>query len=94
MISLNKKITKILKIFCINLLFFLSFLSSAFSNEKQENATLQMKYDEKNYAGPMGMGLVKSFKIKDNIFCFYNTIKGYKKLILQNKSDCPSELPE
>ena len=52
------------------------------------------KYDEKNYAGPMGIGLVKSYKTKDNIVCFYNTIKGYQKLILKNKLDCPSDFPK
>ena len=91
--NLIKKLKVILKIFCIKLFIFLNFSSSTFSNEK-ENTNFKLQYDEKNYAGPMGMGLVKSYKTKNNIVCFYNTIKGYQKLILKNKLDCPSDFPK
>ena len=51
------------------------------------------KYDIQTYAGPMGMGLAKSYKLSKKKFCIYNTINGQDKLILDNVDDeCPKEL--
>ena len=51
-------------------------------------------YDVRTFAGPMGMGLAKSYKVKNLKVCIYNTIKGqFKKINLSDKNlDCPKDL--
>ena len=50
-------------------------------------------YDVQTFAGPMGMGLAKSYKFKNLKVCIYNTIKGQEKINLSDKNlDCPKDL--
>ena len=50
-------------------------------------------YDVRTFAGPMGMGLAKSYKFKNLKVCIYNTIKGQEKINLSDKNlDCPKDL--
>ena len=50
-------------------------------------------YDVRTFAGPMGMGLAKSYKVKNLKVCIYNTIKGQEKINLSDKNlDCPKDL--
>ncbi|MBS91835.1 MAG: lactate permease [Rickettsiales bacterium] len=52
-------------------------------------------YNEKTYSGPMGMGLSRSYELKNDKICFYNTINGQVKITLKNtKVDCPLKIPK
>lgn len=47
----------------------------------------------KTFAGPMGMGLAKSLEYNDKKVCFYNTVDGQQKLILDKiELKCPKFL--
>ncbi len=49
--------------------------------------------NEKTFSGPMGMGLSKSYEMGEKKICFYNTINGQEKLILNdNQKNCPQNL--
>ena len=49
--------------------------------------------NEKTFSGPMGMGLSKSYEMGEKKICFYNTINGQEKLILNDTlKDCPQNL--
>ena len=50
-------------------------------------------FNEKTFSGPMGMGLSKSYEMGEKKICFYNTINGQEKLILNdNQKNCPQNL--
>jgi len=69
------------------------FQFEALSKEKKTDEMYKI-YDEKNYAGPMGMGLKKTIKKKNKLICYYNTVNGYEKLILENDDNCPKKISE
>ena len=89
---LHKKM-RIINFYITIFLISLNFQFKALSSDKNKNEMHQI-YDEKNYAGPMGMGLVKSFKTKGKIICHYNTVNGYEKLVLDNTQNCPKNISE
>ena len=50
--------------------------------------------NEITFSGPMGMGLSRSYELKNEKFCFYNTINGQKKIMLENvNAKCPKKIP-
>ena len=68
------------------ILFCFSYLQT---DENDKNKIL----NEKTFSGPMGMGLSKSYEMDEKKICFYNTINGQEKLILNdNKKNCPQNL--
>jgi len=68
------------------ILFCFSYLQA---DENDKNKIL----NEKTFSGPMGMGLSKSYKMGEKKICFYNTINGQEKLILNdNQKNCPQNL--
>ena len=84
---------KIINLYITIFLISFNFQFKALSSDKNKNEIDQV-YDEKNYAGPMGMGLVKSFKTKGKIICHYNTVNGYEKLVLDHTQNCPKNILE
>ena len=46
-------------------------------------------YDERTHAGPMGMGLTKSYQINNQKICVYNTINGQEQIILKSLDKVP-----
>ena len=51
--------------------------------------------DEKTYSGPMGMGLIKSYRSENKTYCIYNTIEGQQKIILKDqKLECAASNSE
>ena len=68
------------------ILFCFSYLQA---DESDKNKIL----NEKTFSGPMGMGLSKSYEMGKKKICFYNTIDGQEKLILNDTlKDCPQNL--
>ena len=66
--------------------FYFSYLQA---DENDKNKIL----NEKTFSGPMGMGLSKSYEMGEKKICFYNTINGQEKLILNDTlKDCPQNL--
>ena len=48
----------------------------------------------KNFFGPMGMGLTRTYENKTGRICIYNTINGQERLTLKNKEkNCPPKIP-
>ncbi len=61
--------------------------------ENKDPLVKEKVYDVRTFAGPMGMGLAKSYKVKNLKVCIYNTIKGQEKINLSDKNlDCPKDL--
>ena len=76
----------------MKLLTILSFFIFNILIEANEKDSLQIM-NEKTFSGPMGMGLSKSYEIGKKKVCFYNTINGQEKLILNdNRRNCPQNL--
>ena len=47
-------------------------------------------YNEKTFAGPMGMGLIKSYQLGNDKICIYNTVEGQVIKVYKNLNpDCP-----
>ena len=66
------------------------------SHAVDENKTKNLKdqvYNERTHAGPMGMGLTKSYQINDQKVCVYNTIKGQVQITLKRLDRCPLKRP-
>tara|TARA_B100000963_G_scaffold330939_1_gene321353 strand:+ start:461 stop:712 length:252 start_codon:yes stop_codon:yes gene_type:complete len=66
--------------------------SHAVDEKKIKNLKDQVS-NEKTHAGPMGMGLTKSYQINDQIVCIYNTINGQVQITLKSKNKCPQKRP-
>ncbi len=73
--------------------FLLIFKSSHAVDQSKMNDFKNKVYNEKTHAGPMGMGLTKSYQVNDQIICIYNTIKGQVKISLKNLNKCPLKIP-
>ena len=43
-------------------------------------------YNERTHAGPMGMGLTKSYQINNQKICIYNTINGQVQITLKSQT--------
>lgn len=76
---------------CLFVMFFFLNFSLVFSEVKLlNNGEI---FNEKNFSGPMGMGLVKSYYIGEKKICIFNTLHGQKKVVLEKKKlKCPSEI--
>ena len=53
--------------------------------ENKDPLVKEKLYDVRTFAGPMGMGLAKSYKVKNLKVCIYNTIKGQEKINLESE---------
>ena len=84
---LNKNFMKLA--LCLLLIF-----KSSHAIDKKNTKNLKDKiYDERTHAGPMGMGLTKSYQINNQKICIYNTINGQEQIILKSLDKCPIKRP-
>ena len=84
---LSKNFTKLT--LCLLLIF---KNSHAFDEKKTMNLKDQV-YNERTHAGPMGMGLTKSYQINNQKICIYNTINGQVQITLKSLDKCPFKRP-
>ena len=84
---LSKDFTK------LTLCLLLIFKSSHAVDEKKTKNLKDQIYNERTHAGPMGMGLTKSYQINNQKICVYNTINGQKQIILKSLDKCPVKIP-
>jgi hypothetical protein len=84
---LSKNFTKLT--LCLLLIF---KNSHAFDEKKTMNLKDQV-YNERTHAGPMGMGLTKSYQINNQKICIYNTINGQEQITLKSLDKCPLKRP-
>ena len=66
--------------------------SHAIDKKNTKNLKDQI-YDVRTHAGPMGMGLTKSYQINNQKICVYNTINGQEQIILKSLDKCPIKRP-
>ena len=84
---LNKSFTKLS--FCLLLIF-----KNPHGFEEKKNKSLKNKvYNETTHAGPMGMGLTKSYEINNQKICIYNTVNGQEQVTLKFINKCPLKPP-
>ena len=84
---LSKNFTK------LTLCLLLIFKSSHAIDEKRTKGLKNQIYNERTHAGPMGMGLTKSYQINNQKICIYNTINGQVQIILEGLDKCPLKNP-
>ena len=75
-------------------LIYISLQTLSYSNEAKIHIINDKKVkNEKTFAGPMGMGLAKSYEIDGKKFCVYNIIQGQKRIELSEKNyECPKNI--
>ena len=83
----------IIKKFTLLVFFFLLVCEKSFAVEEKKNIIINQIFNEKTHAGPMGMGLTKSYEINNQKICIYNTINGQEKITFKNLSKCPVDKP-
>ena len=71
----------------------LVFKNSHAIDKKNTRNLIDQIYDERTHAGPMGMGLTKSYQINNQKICVYNTINGQEQIILKSLEKCPVKRP-
>ena len=71
----------------------LVFKNSHAIDKKNTRNLIDKIYDERTHAGPMGMGLTKSYQINNQKICVYNTINGQEQIILKSLDKCPIKRP-
>ena len=71
----------------------LTFKNSNAIDKKNTKNLKDQIYDERTHAGPMGMGLTKSYQINNQKICVYNTINGQEQIILKSLDKCPIKRP-
>ena len=69
------------------------FKSSYAVDEKKTMNFKDKVFNERTHAGPMGMGLTKSYQINKEKVCIYNTIDGQVQITLKSLDKCPSKRP-
>ena len=69
------------------------FKSSYAIDEKKTKKFKDKVYNERTHAGPMGMGLTKSYQINKEKICIYNTINGQVQITLKSLDKCPLKRP-
>ena len=84
---LSKNFTK------LTLCLLLVFKNSHAVDEKKTKNLKDQVYNERTHAGPMGMGLTKSYQINNQKICIYNTIIGQVKITLKSLEKCPLKRP-
>ena len=67
--------------------------SSHAVDEKETENSKDQVHNERTHAGPMGMGLTKSYQINDQKICIYNTINGQVQITLKSADKCPFKRP-
>ena len=73
---------------------FLLILKNSHAIDKKNTKNFKDQiYDERTHAGPMGMGLTKSYQINNQKICVYNTINGQEQIILKSLDKCPIKTP-
>ncbi len=77
----------------LSLCLLLIFKSSHAVDEKKTKNLKDQIYNEKTHAGPMGMGLTKSYQINNQKICIYNTINGQVQITLKRVDKCPLKRP-
>ena len=74
--------------------FFLLIFKSSYAIDEKNTMNLKDKvYNERTHAGPMGMGLTKSYQINREKICIYNTINGQVQITLKSLDKCPLKRP-
>lgn len=71
----------------------LIFKNSHATDKKNTKNLKDQVYDVQTHAGPMGMGLTKSYQINNQKICVYNTINGQEQIILKSLDKCPIKKP-
>ena len=71
----------------------LIFKSSHAIDKKITKNLKDQIYNERTHAGPMGMGLTKSYQSNNQKICVYNTINGQEQIILKSLDKCPIKTP-
>ena len=84
---LSKNFTK------LTLCLLLIFKNSHAVDEKKTKNLKDQIYNERTHAGPMGMGLTKSYQINNQKICIYNTINGQVQITLESLDKCPFKRP-
>ena len=84
---LSKNFTK------LTLCLLLIFKNSHAVDEKKTKNLKDQVYNERTHAGPMGMGLTKSYQINNQKICIYNTINGQVQITLKSSDKCPFKRP-
>ena len=84
---LSKNFTK------LTLCLLLVFKNSHAVDEKKTKNLKDQVYNERTHAGPMGMGLTKSYQINNQKICIYNTINGQVQITLKSLDKCPFNRP-
>ena len=84
---LSKNFTK------LTLCLLLIFKNSHAVDEKKTKDLKDHVYNERTHAGPMGMGLTKSYQINNQKICIYNTINGQEQITLKSLDKCPLKRP-
>ena len=84
---LSKNFTK------LTLCLLLIFKNSHAVGEKKTMNLKDQVYNERTHAGPMGMGLTKSYQINNQKICIYNTINGQEQITLKSLDKCPLKRP-
>ncbi len=84
---LSKNFTK------LTLCMLLIFKNSHAVDEKKTKNLKDQVYNERTHAGPMGMGLTKSYQINNQKICIYNTINGQVEITLKSLDKCPLKRP-
>ena len=69
------------------------FKSSYAVDEKKTMNFKDKVFNERTHAGPMGMGLTKSYQINKEKVCIYNTIDGQVQITLKSLDKCPLKRP-
>ena len=65
------------------------------NNGDQKETKTQKLQNVKTFSGPMGMGLIKSYKLNDKKICIYNTINGQIIMNLDDViKDCPKNIKD
>jgi len=75
------------------LCFLLIFKNSHAIDKKNTMNLKDQIHNERTHAGPMGMGLTKSYQINNQKICVYNTINGQEQIILKSLDKCPIKRP-
>ena len=78
----------VLRITLIPTIYYLTLsgiITYCFLHFKKDDSSKMKITDVKTFSGPMGMGLIKSYKSGNKTYCIYNTIEGQQKIILESQ---------
>ena len=78
----------VLRITLIPTIYYLTLsgiITYCFLHFKKDDSSKMKITDVKTFSGPMGMGLIKSYKSGNKTYCIYNTIEGQQKIKLESQ---------